>query len=105
MKGGGQHSTIVSYLLRDPAAPALIPSIPPKKFRGEIIDVTKVYRWRCLEESEQCLENVDLDHLALASGKLALQKRMPMKCSKTINVKYWRLHSRVAQGVTIGWTS
>ena len=76
MKGGGQHSTIVSYLLRDPAAPALIPSIPPKKFRGEIIDVTKVYRWRCLEESDQWLENVDQDHQVLASDKLALQKKV-----------------------------
>ena len=56
----------LSYLLPDPAAPGLIPKIV-----SEEKNVNVVWRWRCLEESEKWLENVDL---LLASGKLSLQK-------------------------------
>ena len=38
------------------------------------MDVAKVNQWRCFEESDQWLENVDQTHLALASGKLVVRK-------------------------------
>ena len=39
-------------------------------------DVAEIYRWRWLEESGLRLENVDLTHVVLASGKLELQKNI-----------------------------
>ena len=59
----------------DIAAPGLIPSIP-KMFSEKIVDAADVNQWRCLELSGQWLENVDRSHLVLASGKVALQKRL-----------------------------
>ena len=41
-----------------------------------IVSIAGVNQQRCLEESRQCLENVDWTHLVLASGKLAKQKSM-----------------------------
>ena len=44
-------------------------------FSGEkIVDVVEVNQQRCLEESEQRLENVAPPLLELASGKVVLQK-------------------------------
>ena len=34
------------YLFLDPAAPGLIPSIPPKKFKGKIVNVAEVNQQR-----------------------------------------------------------
>ena len=59
----------------DPAAPGMIPSIPELFSKKKIVDVAKVNQWGCLEECWHRLENVDRDHLVLASGKLVLQKR------------------------------
>ena len=41
-----------------------------------MVDVAEVNQQRCLEESGQRLENIDRTRLALASGKLVLQKRV-----------------------------
>ena len=38
-------------------------------FEEKFVDVAEVNEWRCFEESEQWLENVDRTHLVLASGK------------------------------------
>ena len=62
-------------MLTDQAAPGLIPSVPPKNFRGKIVDVIEVYQRRCLEESGQWLENVDQTPLILAGGKLVVPKK------------------------------
>ena len=69
---GGKHSTEV--LACHPADPGSIPSVPPKKFRGKIINVAEVNQRRWLEESGQWQENVDQTHLVLVSGKPAQQK-------------------------------
>ena len=47
----------------------MIPSIPPKNFRGKISDVAEVNQQRWLEESGKWLENVDRTHPVLANGK------------------------------------
>ena len=60
-------------MLPVPAALSSIPNIP-KKFIGKYVDVAEVNQRGCLEESGQWLENVDGTHLALACGKLVLQK-------------------------------
>ena len=39
----------------------------------KIVDVAAIYQGRCLEESEQWLENVDQTHLVQARDKLVLQ--------------------------------
>ena len=70
----GQISPTVSILASRPTAPNSIPSIPQKISDEYIVNVAKVNQWRCLEESEQWLENVDRTHEILASGKLVLQK-------------------------------
>ena len=70
-KGAACHRG--SILASHPAAPGLNPSVP-KKFQRKKIDFAEVNRWRCLEESEQWLENVDPSHLVPASGKPVLQK-------------------------------
>ena len=61
-------------MLLDPAAPGSIPSIPEKISEEKFVDVAEVSQRRCLEKSEQWLENVDRTHLVLGSGKLVLQK-------------------------------
>ena len=73
-----ERSTMVSMdLLTDgPSCPGSIPSIH-ELFSVEIVDVAEVNQHHCLEESGQWLENVDLTHLALTSGKLEVQKRFP----------------------------
>ena len=53
-----------------------IPSMPKKISEEKIVNIAKVYQWRCLEESGQWLENIDRIHLVLASDKLVLQKCM-----------------------------
>ena len=45
----------------------------------------KKNQWRCLEESGQCLENVDQTHLVPASGKLVLEKTLHLKSYLTCN--------------------
>ena len=40
-------------------------------FGGKIIDIAEINQWRRSEASAQWLENVDLTHLVLASGKPA----------------------------------
>ena len=62
----------LAYLLQDPAAKGLIPSIPEVFSNKRIVNVAEVNQWRCLEESGQWLENVAQTYLVLASGKLFL---------------------------------
>ena len=62
------------YLLLDPAAPGSIPSIPKKISDEKIVIVAEVNQLRCLEESGLWLENVGLNNLVPASGKIVLQK-------------------------------
>ena len=51
------------------------PSIPKKISEEKNVDVTEVNQRHCIEESRQRLDNVDLIHLVLVSGKLVLQKK------------------------------
>ena len=51
-----------------------IPSIPPKKFRGEIIDVAEVYQQHWKEKTGQWLENVDQTHLVLVGASQYYKK-------------------------------
>ena len=67
----------------DLAAPGSIPSAPKKISKEKIIDVAEVYQRRCFEESGKWLENVDQDHLVLASGKQVLQKTFDNYQSKS----------------------
>ena len=46
----------------------------PKKSEEENVNFTEVNQRCCVEGNEQWLENVDRTHLALASGKILLQK-------------------------------
>ena len=74
----GQGSSIaqsLAYSLPSPAAPELIPGIPKKISSERIVDVAEVHQRCCLEESGQRLDYVNQTHLALASGKLVLQKK------------------------------
>ena len=52
----------LAYLLPDPAAPGLIPSIPKIFSEKNIAQVGEVNQWCWLEESGQWLENVDRTH-------------------------------------------
>ena len=45
-----------------------------KNLEVKIVGIAEVNQRRCLEESGQWLENVDRNHLILASGNLELQK-------------------------------
>ena len=45
-------------------------------FRWQTVNVAEVNQRRCWDESGQWLENVDQTNLALASGKLVLQKNL-----------------------------
>ena len=63
-----------SILASHPRAPSLIPSIPPKKFRGKTINVADIIQWCWLEDSRQWLENVDWTNVVRASGKPSGQK-------------------------------
>ena len=80
---GGSKAQWLSYLLPDPAATSLIPSIPDIFSEEKIVDVAEAYQRRCLEESGQWLENVDQTHLVVASGKPVLQKRRNLKVEST----------------------
>ena len=72
---GGSIAQWLAYLLPNSAAPGLIHNVP--KFLDEkIVDGDEINQCRCLEESEQWLENVDWTHLVLASGKLVLSKEL-----------------------------
>ena len=62
------------YLLLDPADPGSIPCIPKKISDEKIVIVAEVNQLRCLEESGLWLENVGLNNLVPASGKIVLQK-------------------------------
>ena len=61
-------------LLLDPADPGSIPCIPQKISDEKIVIVAEVNQLRCLEESGLWLENVGLNNLVPASGKIVLQK-------------------------------
>ena len=56
-------------MLPDPAAPGSNPSVHEFFSEEKIMDVALVNQRRWLEESGQWQENVDQDHLVLASGK------------------------------------
>ena len=60
----------MAYLLPEPAAPSLIPSIPKKISEEKIIDVAEVNPQPWLEESGQWLENVDLTKKKLLADSL-----------------------------------
>ena len=60
-------------MLLDPAASGLTPSVPESVSDDKFVDV-EVNQQLCLEESGHWLENVDQNHLVLASGKPELQK-------------------------------
>ena len=68
---GPEHSAMVSILAYWPSCPGFDSQLSRK-----IVDVAKVNQWRCFEESDQWLENVDQTHLVLASDKLALRKKL-----------------------------
>ena len=72
----GKSSTAqwLAYLLLDPAARGLIPSIPQKNSEEKIVDVAENNQRHCFEESGQWLENVYRTHLVMAWGMLALLK-------------------------------
>ena len=79
--GGGRIAQWLAYLLPDPAALGSIHSVP------KIVDIAEVNQQCCLEESGRWLENFDLTHLGLASGKLVIHKKllnehMPVKLEK-----------------------
>ena len=59
--GGGRGSIAqrLVCLLLDPAAPALILSVPKTFSEEKIVNVADVNQLRCLEESGLWLENVD----------------------------------------------
>ena len=66
----------LAFALPDPAVPGSILGIP-QKISEKIINVAKVNQQHyCFE---QWLNNVDQTHLALASGKLVIQKRQGCK--------------------------
>ena len=60
--------------LPDEAAPGSIPSIAKKISEEQIINQAEDFQLQWLEESRQCLVNVDQTHLELASCKPVLQK-------------------------------
>ena len=64
---------MVRILATGPSCPSSDPSSPKIFSEEKIVDVAEVNEWRCFEESEQWLENVDRTHLVFASGKLVLQ--------------------------------
>ena len=70
MRRGGTAWHRGSILASHPAAPGLI----PQKNQRKIFNVAEVNQQRWLEERGQWLENVDLTHLVLASGKPVLPK-------------------------------
>ena len=71
---GGRITQWLSYLLPDPAAPGLIPSIPQIVSEEKTVNVAEVNQWCYLEESGLRLENVDPTHLVLANGRLVVRK-------------------------------
>ena len=73
----GSIAQWLACLLPDPAALGSIPSIPKYFSDKTIVDAAEVNQLRYLEESGQWLENVDLNHRALVSGKLVQQKIWP----------------------------
>ena len=68
---------MVSMLASKPSCPGFIPGIPKYFSDKTIVDAAEVNQLRYLEESGQWLENVDLNHRALVSGKLVQQKIWP----------------------------
>ena len=84
---GGILTQWLAHLLPDPAAPALIPNVPKKNSEENFVNVAEVNQWRCLEQSGQWLENVDWTHLALASGKVVLQKVLNKPSSPESSVR------------------
>ena len=70
----GSIAQWLGFLLPDPAAPGSLCSIPKKNSEEKSINLAEVNQWCWLEESGQWLENLDLTHLVLASGKPVLQK-------------------------------
>ena len=64
-----------AYLLLDPAAPGLFPSIPKIFLEEKIINVDEVNQRRWLEERGQWLENVNQTFFEMASSKPLLPKR------------------------------
>ena len=72
--GGGNIAQWFAYLLPDPAAPGLIPSIAKNISEEKIVDVPEAHHQRRLEESGEWLDRTQLVVL-YHSGKLALQKR------------------------------
>ena len=69
----GSIAQWLAYLLADPSAPDLIPSVPKNISDEQIVDVAEINQRLNVRESQQWLENVDQTHLVLASGKLVLQ--------------------------------
>ena len=69
---------MVYLLASGPSRPGSVPNISKKDSEEWIIDASETNQWHCLEESGQWLENVDRIHLVLASGKLGLEKKLPV---------------------------
>ena len=57
-----------------------IPGVAEFFSEEKFVYVAEVNQRRCLEKSEQWLENVDQTHLALASGKPVLTKNLSVSC-------------------------
>ena len=71
---GGGGGCIAQSHSSHPVAPGLIPSVPKKISEVKFFEVAEVNQRRWLEESGQCLENVDWTHLDLANDKPVLEK-------------------------------
>ena len=71
---GRSRAQWLAFLLTNPTAPGLIPSIPKKNSEDKIVNVAGVNQWACWEKSGLWLENVDWTHVVLDSGRLELQK-------------------------------
>ena len=63
MQVGGSIALWLEYLLPDPTAPGLIPSIPEFFSDYKIIHIAEVNQWHWLYENVIWLENVDPSHL------------------------------------------
>ena len=74
-RGWGQHRTMVGILAFGPSGPGFDSKGSQFFSEEKIVDVAEDNQQRCLEESEQWLENVNRTHLVLASGKQVLQKK------------------------------
>ena len=83
----GSIAQWLAYLLPNPAALGSNPSISKKNSEEKIVDVAEVNQQCCLGESGQWFENVVQTHLAVASGKLVLRKKICLNSEQKSGTK------------------